>query len=492
MSFLLCLNIILPLLAAASSLLKSRRLSQIITSVIGVLLITNNALLFANDNQEHLVLANFLGNYKLELISDSLSNIFALMVSVLYCSTNFYSFFYLQAQKHSNLGQDLNPRINFFFMPIAIMASLNIAYSANLISLFIFYEILTLSTYPLVIQSFSEHARKAGRFYLGILFGSSTFFLVIALIFLDHNYGGSSFKLGGIFNQDISIKDFIILLICFVFGFSKTAIFPLYAWLPRAMVAPIPVSALLHAVAVVKAGIFSLVKVFVYLFGIDYISNMHKSFPWSTDWLTLLACFSIVYAGIMACRQDSLKKILAYSTISQLSYMILALSIASYPALVAALLQMLAHSIAKITLFFSAGIIYLSLHKSDVSEMGGIFRILPIPVLLFIAASLSIIGLPFSLGYLVSSKFYQAIKCDTMVGSIAVSCLLLSSALSCYYFAKAIFQMLSPAREDNIIYYNTNKLSFITAITFLLSALLAFYLDDISNHLAQIQDLLES
>jgi multicomponent Na+:H+ antiporter subunit D len=481
MTELLYLNFILPLIASFAGLIQHRPTSKMISIIASFLLVINNILILLNHNKETLVLADFMGNYQLALTIEPLAIFFALMVSILYFCTNLYSFAFLADQERSNLlGQDLHPKLHFFFTPIAIMASLNIGYSANLMTLFIFYEILTLSTYPLVIQSFTDHAQKSGRTYIGILFGASAFFLPLALIFMDYKYGGSSFVSGGTFTENHEIKDFLFLLICFVFGFSKTAIFPLHHWLPRAMVAPVPVSALLHAVAVVKSGIFALMKVFVYLFGIDYLAYVHDISPWTIDWLTLLACFTILYAGIMACLQESLKKTLAYSTIAQLSYMILALSFTSYLSFNAAFLQMLAHSIAKITLFFSVGIIYTSLHKVDINDVKGIFRILPIPVLLFIAASLSIVGLPASVGYLTVNNLYNAIPCNGIIGSIAISSLLISSLLACFYFARIIFQMLTPNVELEPLYYNPRSLSLITGFTFAFSALLAYYLNDIN------------
>ena len=403
--FLLSLNIILPLIASMASFIRPISFNRILLILIGLLLVMANILILLNyqSNSSSLVLANIL-NQQLALRAEPLAIIFSLMVSILWCLTNLYSFFYLIpfstsslteasagdrgyleakllrspvaslkrlarddaendiiGQKQSNLEQDLNPKIHFFFTPLAIMASLAIGYSDNLLTLFIFYELLTFSTYPLVIQSFSQLAKKAGKIYLTMLFSSSAFFLLFALIFIDSNYTSSSFKQGGIFSENLEPHIFFFLLICFVFGISKTAIFPLYKWLPEAMVAPTPVSALLHAVAVVKSGIFALIKIFVYLFGIDYLANMHKIFPWTIDWLTLLACFTMLYAGFLALKQDSLKKMLAYSTISQLSYPILALSFTSHQTMIAAFMQMLAHAIAKITLFFAAGIIYINL-----------------------------------------------------------------------------------------------------------------------------------
>lgn len=382
--FLLSLNLILPLIAALANFFRSKTIAESLITIISALLILNNILILFNNDNSTLILANFLGNYKLELSLEPFAIIFSLMVSTLYFMNNLYSFVYLDAQNSPEISKDLNPKLHFFFMPIAIMASLNIGYSSNLITLFVFYEILTLSTYPLVIQSFSEAAGKAGKFYLTTLFGSSSFFLLIALVFIDSRYGINSFKLGGALPKNIEHKDVLLLLICFVFGFSKTAIFPFYKWLPKAMVAPIPVSALLHAVAVVKSGVFALIKVVIYFFSIEALSDININFPNVINWLTWLSCFTILFAGISACMQSNLKKILAYSTISQLSYMILSLSLVNYPSVIAAFLHMLSHSIAKITLFFSAGIIYLALHKVDIKDMRGVAKDMPIVVILFI------------------------------------------------------------------------------------------------------------
>ena len=475
------LVIILPLIAAAASFIRNALWSRIVILAASALLVVSNIALLYDWQDETLVLAEVLDGYKISLSPDPLSIIFALMVSILYFLTNLYSFAFLTGQDNSQLGKDLNPKIHFFFTPIAILATMCIGYSANLLSLFIFYEILTLSTYPLVIQSFSDHARKAGRFYLATLFGSSSVFLMFALIYLDKNYGFSDFIKGGIFGEQAPAKDAIILLICFIFGFSKTAIFPLYKWLPKAMVAPIPVSALLHAVAVVKAGIFSLIKVFVYLFGIDYLNNLHQNIPWSIDWITYLACFTMLSAGFIACMQSNLKKILAYSTISQLSYMILMLSFTTYATFNIAFLQMLSHSISKITLFFSVGIIYMVLQKTEIDEMRGIARLLPIPVTLFVLASFSIIGLPPSIGWVMKSRALEAIICDNFIGSFAKTCILISSAMACYYLLRPIYQMLRPSEEAQIYYHHARSLSIITGVTFALAGLLFFCLDDISN-----------
>ena len=472
------LNIILPLIAAFAAFIPARLISQIIIALISISLIANNIYLL--NHSDILSLGTILG-YPVELRTEPFAIIFALMVSILYCCTNFYSFFFLSAQESSNLEQDLSPKTHFFFTPIAIMACFGAAYSTNLITLFIFYELLTLSTYPLVIQSFTDSARKAGKLYITMLFSSSSFFLLFAIIFIDNHYGTLSFKYGGSLPIEGDVKNIIILLICFVFGFSKTAIFPLYAWLPKAMAAPIPVSALLHAVAVVKTGVFSLTKIFIYLFGLDYLNQISQITPWSIDWITYLCCFTILFAGFSASIAPTLKKVLAFSTISQLSYMLLSLSFVTKSSTIASFMQMLSHSIAKITLFFTAGIIYMGLHKTRIDSFQDMFKALPVPVLLFILASFSIMGFPFSIGSISINDIYSSIPKDKI---IVILCLFMSSLLSCYYFTRIIYQMLKQdTLSEAICCHNIHALTWITAATFSLSLLLMFYYDKITSFL---------
>jgi multicomponent Na+:H+ antiporter subunit D len=303
--------------------------------------------------------------------------------------------------------------------------------------------------------------------------GSSSFFLIIALVYLDNNFATLDFRDGGVL-EAASKKDFIILLVCFVFGFSKTAIFPFYQWLPRAMVAPIPVSALLHAVAVVKSGVFSLIKVFVFLFGYPLLERIQVYSANYLNWLIILSCFTIIFAGVRACFQDSLKKILAYSTISQLSYMVLVLSFASKSATIAAFTALIAHAIVKITLFFIAGVIYISTHKVYLVDLKGIYRKFPVLCSIFTIAVASIIGLPGTIGYISNDKIFAAIKCDNLIGSIATSVLIISKLLACFYFAKIIFTMLKTQDEEIIIHDEAKALKLITILSFCLLSM-AFY-----------------
>ena len=445
---------------------------QKLSRILSIALVINH--LYLLNNPDNLILVDF---FAISFATGNMENIFALMVSILYCANNFYSIYYLAAQKSSILEQDLNPKVHFLFMPIAILASLLTCYSTNLITMFVCYELLTLSTYPLVTQSGNLTALKAGRFYLVSLLGTSSLFFLFAIIFINYNYGTTALSLGGILPLDADIKDIIILLICFIFGLSKTAIFPFYAWLPKAMAAPVPVSALLHAVAVVKTGIFALIKIFVYVFGIDYLSNINSHI----DNLSLLACFTIIFAAIMAAQQNTLKKLLAYSTVSQLSYMILALSFASNEAVVAAFMHMMAHSIAKISLFFIAGIIYLTTNKLKITEMNGMFSKQKFTVILFILSAFSICALPTSIGYITMHKIYALVPNNYII----MICLSISSLLSCYYYFRVICYMLLPASDNNFKSPPEKyPLLWITLISFALSLLLIYYFDNITQYLS--------
>ncbi len=472
---LLSLNIIIPLL---SSLFRHK----FIVIFLSLILLINNFVIYYFNIKGDLILGEILGNYKLSLKINSYSVLFSIMVSALTFITNIYSYGYLKGIQESRLKHDLNPKIHFFFMPLAILAAINTAYSANLITLFIFYELLTLTTYPLVIQSFSENAKKAGRLYFFTLFGSSSFFLLLAMIYLDSLNLLNLFIDSPSLLSSLSSKEILGLLICFVFGFSKTAIFPLYKWLPKAMVAPIPVSGILHAVAVVKTGIFALMKVFLYVFGLNLLESIKLFEPYTINWLVYLACFTAIFASLKATKQESLKKLLAYSTIAQLSYMIISLCFVTEKNFDTAFNLLLGHSIAKLILFFVAGNIYLTTHKLYISEMGSIIKIMPISVTIFIIAALSLIGFPYTPGYLISSKLIDIIYCQNFIGSVAVTTLLLCKILSCYYFGKTIFVMLSPSNNRIEIFYRDKKLEIFVLFSFIILSLILFsYLQLISK-----------
>jgi multicomponent Na+:H+ antiporter subunit D len=266
---------------------------------------------------------------------------------------------------------------------------MGIALSGNLLTLFVFYELLTFSTYPLVTHKGTPEAMRAGRIYLGILVASSVILLLFGVIGIWVLTGTLDFATGGILAGHIDPFYVPLLLALFAFGIGKAALMPLHRWLPAAMVAPTPVSALLHAVAVVKAGVFTVLKVAVYVFGIDFLRETGSS-----DWLVWLASFSILAASIVAMSKTNLKARLAYSTISQLGYIVLGAALATSLAASGAALHIAAHAAGKITLFFCAGAIYVAHHLTDIKEMNGLGRVMPVTFTAFALGALSIIGVP--------------------------------------------------------------------------------------------------
>ena len=249
--------------------------------------------------------------------------------------------------------------------------------------------VLTLSTYPLVTHHGTEAAKRAGRTYLGILMGTSIVGLLMAILWTWQLAGTLEFKPGGILDGHVDPLTAGLLLALFAFGTGKAALMPLHRWLPAAMVAPTPVSALLHAVAVVKAGVFTILKVGVYIFGTDLLSR-----GGSSVWLMYVAGGTLLTASLVALTRDNLKERLAYSTISQLAYIVLGISLATESGVIGSGMHIVMHAFGKITLFFCAGALLIGAHKTRVSELDGLGRRMPWTFAAFAIGSLSVIGLP--------------------------------------------------------------------------------------------------
>jgi multicomponent Na+:H+ antiporter subunit D len=332
----------------------------------------------------------------------------------------------------------------FACFAIAIGAALGIAFAKNLLTLFLFYEVLTFSTYPLVTHHGTPEAKRAGRVYLGILVFTSVVFLLLAIIWTWHLTGTLDFAAGGILRDRVPIGVLPILLALYAFGAGKAALMPFHRWLPNAMVAPTPVSALLHAVAVVKAGVFTVLKVVVYIFGLDLLTGTGASV-----WLMWVASATLLIASTIAIRQDNLKARLAYSTISHLSYIVLGAALATQVSALGAGLHIVMHAVGKITLFFCAGAILVGAHKSKVSELNGLGRRMPFTMGAFLIGSLSLIGLPPFGG--VWSKWHLAFGASLGDNDVFVWVYMLSSLLSIGYLmpvvARAFF--LPPDPDDH-------------------------------------------
>ncbi len=372
---------------------------------------------------------------KIALALEPLGMLFAMVASSLWIVTAIYSIGYMRAHHEEN-------QTRFFVcFALAIGAAMGIAFAANVLTLFIFYEMMTLVTYPLVTHHGTNEAVRAGRIYLGYLFSTSIGFFLFAIIWTWILTGTLEFKPGGILAGKASNGVLGVLLALYAFGIGKAALMPCHRWLPAAMVAPAPVSALLHAVAVVKAGVFSILKIIVYIFGLDMLTETGMSV-----WLMYAASGTILFASLIALTKDNLKARLAYSTISQLSYVILGAALANSWGVVGAAMHIVMHAFGKITLFFCAGAIDVAVHKKQISEMTAIGKTMPITMGAFLVASLSIIGLPPMGGSW--SKWYLIMGALSANHAILAAVLMVSSLLSvAYLMPVAIRAFFVPSSE---------------------------------------------
>lgn len=351
---------------------------------------------------------------------EPLGMLFACIASGLWIVNSIYSIGYMRGNEE--------PRQTPFYVcfAIALASTIGIAFAANLFTLFLFYEILTFSTYPLVTHKADESAKDGGRVYLLVLVGTSTVLLLPAIIATALIAGTLDFTPGGILAGKTSDTTVMILLAMFMFGIGKAALMPFHRWLPAAMVAPTPVSALLHAVAVVKAGVFTVTKVVLYVFGIELLSTTGAN-----DWLIWVAAATLLIGSLVAMTKDNLKARLAYSTVSQLAYVVLGAALATSWGIVGGAMHIAMHAVGKITLFFCAGAIYTAAHKTEVSELTGLGRTMPFTFVAFLIGALSIIGLPPFGG--LWSKWYLALGALQAGEILIVAVLMISSLLNIAY-----------------------------------------------------------
>ena len=367
---------------------------------------------------------------------EPLGMLFALVASALWVVNSLYSIGYMRANREAH-------QTRFYVcFALALACTMGIAFSANLLTLYLFYEGLTLITYPLVTHHGDEEARRGGRLYLGVLLGTSFLFLLPAIAVTWAVAGTLEFTRGGILGRGLSNSAIGGLLALYMFGIGKAALMPFHRWLPAAMVAPTPVSALLHAVAVVKAGVFSVVKVIVYVFGVDRIAGLA-----SVDWLPFVAGFTIIAASIVALRSDNLKRRLAYSTVSQLSYVVLAAALLTPLSMIGAALHIATHAMGKITLFFAAGAIYTAAHKTEVSQLDGIGRRMPWTMGAFAIAAVSMIGLPPTAGFV--SKWFILSGAMSAGQWVTVAVIAVSTLLNAGYFLPIVYRaFFRPAADE--------------------------------------------
>ena len=357
---------------------------------------------------------------------EPLGMLFAALASGLWIINSIYSIGYMRGNREAN-------QTRFYVMfAISLAATIGIAFAGNLFTLFLCYEALTLATYPLVAHKGDEKTIRSARVYLGLLLATSIGLFLPAIIWTYAVAGTGDFTVGGILAGKLEGPAVGLLLVLFVFGIGKAAVMPVHRWLPAAMVAPTPVSALLHAVAVVKAGVFTVTKVIVYIFGIDHLFGSPGS-----EWLVYAAAFTIIAASIVALRQTNLKRLLAYSTVAQLSYVVMAAAILKPLAEIGAAIHIVAHAFGKITLFFAAGAIYTAAKKTELHQLRGIGHRMPLTMLAFTIGALSMIGVPPTGGFV--SKWYILAGAFEADNYVAIMTIIVSTALNAAYFLPIVY-----------------------------------------------------
>src|SRR6059058_916068 len=376
------------------------------------------------------VLFRILPGVELAFRADAFGLLFALGASLLWILTSFYSIGYMRSLKeHAQTRY-------FSCFALALSATIGVAFAANLFTLFLFYEALTLVTYPLVGHKETAEAKAGARKYVIYLLGAAKVFLLAAIILTYNVTGTLEFRNGGVLS-DAQLTQHPSLLLTifalFLFGFAKNALMPLHSWLPAAMVAPTPVSALLHAVAVVKTGVFSTLRVFLFVFGPVAMRSL------GADKLALVvAAVTILGGSLLALGQNNLKARLAFSTVSQLSYIVLGAALLTPSGILGAVAHITNHAVSKITLFLCAGSIYVSTHKTEVSQMPGLARRMPWTMAAFATASVSLVGIPLACGFV--SKWYLAVGSLERGNVWLVGVLLISSLLNAAYLGPIVFR----------------------------------------------------
>jgi multicomponent Na+:H+ antiporter subunit D len=431
----LLVALLVPLLGAIGVMLKgdNENVREAISSVSSILLLII-VLWLSQDvfkgKTLYYNLFTILPNLTITLRADSMSMIFAIVASSLWTIAVFYSMGYMRS-----LNEHAQTRFNACFA-LAIFGSIGVAFSDNLFTMYLFYEIVSICTYPLVAHHQDQEGYDGGRKYLIYLTATAKGFLLPAMILIYVLTGTLDFATDistGIFPPEVNKPLVIMLYVFCLFGFAKNGIMPFHHWLPGAMVAPTPVSALLHAVAVVKVGVFCTTRVMLYVFGVDTMSALNLGIP-----TAYFVGFTIIVASIIALSKDNLKARLAYSTVSQLSYIILGVALLTTDAIQGGLIHIVNHGFAKITLFFCAGAIYVAAHKKNISEMEGLGKVMPFTFGAFAIASLSMIGVPPVAGFISKWKLLVGSVEAHQMGILLL--LLVSTLLNAAYFVPITYR----------------------------------------------------
>lgn len=417
---------------------KKRRYMELF---IEALVILNTILVWAiliYEPEESLVLANFTGNLSIAFKVDGMAMVFAGLVSFLWPLATLFAFEYMTKEEHG--------KVFFMFYTMTYGVTLGIALAGNLLTMYFFYELLTLVTVPLVMHTLTREAILASRKYLYYSLGGAAF-AFIGLIFIILYGNTTDFSLGGVLDiAKIGDRTNVLLLIYVIafMGFGvKAAICPFNSWLPEAGVAPTPVTALLHAVAVVKAGAFAILRLTYYSFGAEFLRG-----TWAQDLLMLIVMFTIVYGCSRAVKETHIKRRLAYSTISNLSYILFGAVLMSPLGMVGALCHMVFHALMKICSFFCAGAIMHQTGSHYVHELDGMGRRMPCVFGIFTVSALALMGVPGLAGFI--SKWnlaYAAVESGSILSCFGIGCLLISALLTAIYMLTIVIRAFFPAAD---------------------------------------------
>lgn len=413
-------------------------------------------------------LFTILPGVEVKFCADGLGMIFAIVASFLWILATSYNIGYMRSlQEHAQTRY-------YVCFAVAIFGAQGVALSGNIFTLYLFYEVITVFTYPLVAHHQDEESYAGARKYLVYLMGTSKLFLLPAMVLTYVLCGTLDFRLGdmvtGIFPADADPVLVQITYYLYVAGLAKAAIMPFHNWLPSAMVAPTPVSALLHAVAVVKAGVFSISRVLLSVFGVNVMTDLHLGFV-----TACFAAFTIVVASIIAMTKDDLKARLAYSTVSQLSYVVLGVAMLTPLAVTGGVAHIAHHAFGKITLFFAAGAIYVATHNKKISLMSGLGRKMPWTFGAFALASLSMIGVPPVAGFV--SKWYMINGAVSANYTIFLVALLSSTILNASYFTPIIYKAFFEAPVTDHSHFSEAPMTMVVPLFFtaLVSVALGLY-----------------
>ncbi|WMI80206.1 complex I subunit 5 family protein [Anaerotignum sp. MB30-C6] len=440
--FATILPVIFPIIAGVALLpvkFKNRKQREI--WVLSITMINTVLALYAIYGVDAGVvnLFHFSEKLSLTLHIDGMSKVFGTMVSLLWGITTVYAFEYMTHE-----GRE-DKFFAFFTMTYGVV--LGVAFSGNFLTMYLFYEFLTLATLPLVMHALDNKARHAGKTYIFyMMFGAALAF--IGFVFIYCYSDAMEFVYGGVLNPQLVKGHEDTLLIIFLmafFGFGvKASVIPFYRWLPKASVAPTPVTALLHAVAVVKSGVFAIIRLIYYSFGTEYLVG-----TWAQSVIIIAAAITIVFGSTIALRTPHIKRRFAYSTVSNLSYIVFGVALMSPAGLTAGLLHMIYHAVIKITLFFTAGAILYKTHKEYLYEVEGFGRLMPITFLSMALTGVSLVGIPPFAGF--HSKWAlatAAVQSDNLIAYIGIIALIISAVLTALYIFYIIIRAYFPRKKE--------------------------------------------